>query len=261
MKRQILGLLICLLIVCTAWRLGSGHRHDLDFQDGSTVRIRRGRIITWEKDGKTLARRKSRKKIYYSKSLDVDRDGEDELILLLGTPRINGKKDLCIIKKDLSFMVKDFNVSILNPKDFMIGEVNGDGVPDLLMLVYKTSRLHPVYAWRPFFYQVSEGTLKPLWRGSRLSSPFTEIVLCDTDGDEKDELIAVEYNRYCRKYLRAYQWNGFGFTGIASGKDYLEIRNLRIQEGVLSAEFMEEKTQTGEAYIQGERILTKEMRP
>lgn len=261
MKRQVLGLLICVLMVGLTCGLSSGYHRKFEFEDGSEVHIRRGRSITWEKDGKVLARRGSRKKIYYAKALDVDRDGEQELILLLGTPRVNGQKDLCIMKKDLSFLVKDFKASILNPRDFMVGEVNGDGVPDLLMLVYKTSRLHPVYALRPFFYQISEGSLKPLWRGSRLSSPFTEIVLNDTDGDAKDELLSIEYNRHRRKFLRAYQWNGFGFTGFASGKDHLDIRDLQVREGVLVAQFMEETAEEREIFIQGERILTKEMRP
>lgn len=261
MKRYFLGFLICGFAVCLIMWRNSGYRADYELEDGSSIRIRRGHLISFQKDGKTLAEKTSRKKIYFSKMLDIDGDDEKELLILLGSSRVNEPKELCIFKSDLTYVVKDFSVSRLNPIDFMVGEVNGDGVRELLMLVYKTSRLHPIYTIRPFFYQVSEGTLKPLWRGSRLSAPFTELLLTDTDGDGVDELLAVEYNHYKRKYIRAYRWNGFGFTAFADTEDYLHIHGLSMKDAVPVARFLDQKETLRRLLVGKETIHTKEMSP
>lgn len=261
MRRHFFGFLICAFITGVVSFWYAGHRVDYESEDGYEIRIRRGHVISSVKDGEVRAERVSRKKIYYSEMLDVDGDGKRELLILLGSPRINAPKELCIFKDDLSYVVKDFSVTRLNPIDFTVGEMNDDGVRELLMLVYKTSRLHPVYMMRPFFYQVSGETLKPIWRGSRLSAPFSEILLNDIDGDGVDELFAVEYNRYRRKYIRAYRWNGFGFTAFATGKDYLDIHELSTKGNEVVVRVLGRTEMFGQVLLKEDKILIKEMKP
>lgn len=129
----------------------------------------------------------------------------------------------------LEIFRKDF--TDFNPWKITIGDVNGDGIDDISIGVYKESPLHPVMAKRPFIYNYTEEDLKPLWRGSRLSKPFVDYDFIDIDGDEMDELISIEILSDDRKVINTYKWKGFGFEGYKESMDFKDLSNLEIKDG------------------------------
>jgi hypothetical protein len=71
----------------------------------------------------------------------------------------------------------------IRPMKVQLGDINGDGVCEISVCVYKTTTFHPVLAKRPFFFDLVDGNLIPVWLGSRLSRPFDDYILYDIDGD------------------------------------------------------------------------------
>jgi len=109
-------------------------------------------------------------------------DGKEYLKDLIIYDTRSGKRE--VFRKDMSD---------LNPWKLMVGDVDGDGLDEISIGVYKESPLHPVMAKRPFFYNFNGEDLVPKWRGSRLSRPFEDYILFDLDKDRIMEVVSVEY--------------------------------------------------------------------
>jgi hypothetical protein len=108
----------------------------------------------------------------------------------------------------------------IRPMKVQLGDVNGDGVREVSLCVYKTTAFHPVLAKRPFFFDLAEGNLIPVWLGSRLSRPFDDYILYDIDGDGIDEIISVERLEDGARVLAVYDWAGFGFEMRAQSRGF-----------------------------------------
>jgi hypothetical protein len=104
-----------------------------------------------------------------------------------------------------------------------LGDVDGDGRIEALVLVTGYARFDPQPALRPFVYGWDGARLYPKWLGSRLSRPFDDATLGDLDGDGRDELVAVERTRDGRRELAAYRWRGFGFERLATSDPVEEV--------------------------------------
>jgi len=104
-----------------------------------------------------------------------------------------------------------FDLTEIKPLDIQAGDINGDGIAEIAVCVYKTAEFHPVPAKRPFFYDLKEGRLEPIWLGSRLSRPFADCILFDVDHDDIEEIISIEFTENGNKVLTVYDWKGFGF--------------------------------------------------
>jgi len=102
-----------------------------------------------------------------------------------------------------------------------LGDINGDGVPEIALCVYKTAKFHPVMAKRPFFFDLIDGNLIPVWLGSRLSRPFDDYILYDIDGNNTDELISVELLENGNRVVTLYSWKGFGFEVSAQSEEFI----------------------------------------
>jgi hypothetical protein len=104
-----------------------------------------------------------------------------------------------------------FDLSDYKPMKVQLGDINGDGVNEVSVCVYKTAKFHPVMAKRPFFFDLVGGNLVPVWLGSRLSRPFDDYILFDVNDDGADEIISIEALEDGRRVVAAYNWKGFGF--------------------------------------------------
>lgn len=104
-----------------------------------------------------------------------------------------------------------FDLSEIKPLYIQAGDINGDGTAELAVCVYKTAEFHPVPAKRPFFYDLTDGGLEPVWLGSRLARPFADYILFDVDDDGIEEIISIEFTENGNQVLAVYDWKGFGF--------------------------------------------------
>lgn len=155
-------------------------------------------------------------------------DGENYLVGLI-------QEDIAILSLSEGFTeVYRKNYSHLKPWKIALGDVDGNGIDEISMGVYKESPLHPVMAKRPFIYSFIDGEMQPKWRGSRLSRPFIDYDFYDIDHDGVDELISIEILKEGRNLINVYKWKGFGFEGFIEGGDYESIEELDKKEsGIL----------------------------
>ncbi len=147
-------------------------------------------------------------------------DGENYLVGLI-------EEDIVILSLSEGFpQVYRKNYSHLKPWKIALGDVDGNGIDEISMGVYKESPLHPIMAKRPFIYSFIEGEMQPKWRGSRLSRPFIDYEFYDLDDDGIDELISIEILKEGRNIINAYKWKGFGFEGFIESEDFESISDL-----------------------------------
>lgn len=112
------------------------------------------------------------------------------------------------------------------PGRVSLGDVDGDGGPEALVVVTGVARFDKHMRLRPFVYGWSGRRLYPKWLGSRLSRPFVDAALTDIDGDGRAEIVAVERTRDDAFELAAYRWKQFGFERIATSAPAAEIASF-----------------------------------
>ncbi len=128
-----------------------------------------------------------------------------------------------------------------------IGDLNRDGKPDVTLLLWRPFRPWPVDRWLPNGGRIADfhnaegqschiiligwtrGEVHELWAGSAMADPITSFAVVDLDGDNSQELVALE-GRYSdpmpslealerpapARVLKVWEWNGFGFTAVSS---------------------------------------------
>jgi hypothetical protein len=119
-----------------------------------------------------------------------------------------------------------------------ITDLNQDGTPEATLLVWRPFRPWPVDQWLPHGgrianFQDSEGNschiiligwrgtgYGELWAGSALAEPVKSFAAADLNGDNAQELVTLE-GTYAdsrlatARGLKAWEWNGFGFTIVS----------------------------------------------
>jgi hypothetical protein len=122
-----------------------------------------------------------------------------------------------------------------------ITDLNQDGAAEATLLVWRPFRPWPVDQWLPYggridHFQDGEGNscsiiligwrgngYGELWAGSALAEPIKSFAAADLNGDNTQELVTLE-GRYADsrlapgRGLKAWEWNGFGFTSVSSMK-------------------------------------------
>ncbi len=143
------------------------------------------------------------------------------------------------------------DLSRIKPMKVQLGDVNGDGISEIAICVYKTTKFHPVMAKRPFFFDLVEGNLIPVWLGSRLSRPFDDYILYDIDVDGIDELISIELLENRQRVIAVYNWRGFGFEMLTQSEEFdgelrfdSDLAGQAAETGEISAVFSGFKEQT-----------------
>lgn len=160
---------------------------------------------------------------------DIDGDGEDELVLIRKRFFSKYGGEVIIYSSDDEEVYRrDF--SDLKPWKLALGDIDGDGIDEVSIGVYKKTIFHPVMAKRPFIYRYEDGELYPKWRGSRLSRPFEDYVFYDIDENGIDEIMAIETLEDGEKLINTYKWRAFGFEGYKESKAFEYMDNIRIEE-------------------------------
>lgn len=163
---------------------------------------------------------------------DINNDGDDKILLVIGEKRAEFGDTLVMLEFDGKKLKEIYNQSfeVLNPWKVQTCDVDGDGQKEISLGVYKKSEFHPVMAKRPFIYEWQDRQLIPKWRGSRLSRPFTDYIFFDMNESGSDELLAIEILENGNKILHAYKWKGFGFEGVGESLPFKEIKKIQILE-------------------------------
>ncbi len=84
------------------------------------------------------------------------------------------------------------------------GDVNDDGVEDVLVGVVKTTRFDPVSARRLFIFKNLDGMIRPLWMGSRLGGVLEDFRF---KGGKVWTLQSTADGLYV---VLEHRWRGFG---------------------------------------------------
>jgi hypothetical protein len=134
-------------------------------------------------------------------------------------------------------------------KQAAVADLNQDGRPEVVLLVWRPFKAWPVDQWLPSGGRINgfhdaedmschiiligwvEGQFRERWAGSALAAPVKSFAVADLTGEGKQLLVALE-SEYTdplsapARRLKIWEWNGFGFT-LVSQKDgpfgYLSI--------------------------------------
>lgn len=167
-------------------------------------------------------------KVVSSCKSDLDKDGLEEELYLTKKEDSPYGKDLLIRTEEKE--IGRYNLEALNPWKVQVADIDGDGIKEISIGVYKTAKFHPVMEKRPFIYNWDKEGLSPKWLGSRLSRPFDDYIFSDIDQDGMEELISIERLSNGRKVINSYKWKGFGFEGMGESRDFQEIAALQIKD-------------------------------
>lgn len=163
---------------------------------------------------------------------DIDGDGSHEEIVLTKRSFFKYGNEVIIYSIEGTEIYRE-DFSDLKPWKIAVGDVDGDGINEVSIGVYKETIFHPVMDKRPFIYTFKDNRLHPKWRGSRLSRPFTDYLFYDIDNDGMDEIIAIEFLKDGQKAINTYKWKGFGFEGLLESEGYKDIGNLQHRDGLI----------------------------
>jgi len=109
----------------------------------------------------------------------------------------------------------------------LLGDATGDGIPDLLLSVWKVGSFGPhkpfwvsgedaTYRNHLFIFKLTGDAVKAAWQSSDLARPNHAVFLSDLDRDGRNELIALEGSYDDPKAARTtvWRWNGWGFSFV-----------------------------------------------
>lgn len=160
-------------------------------------------------------------------SVDMNRDGQPEEIDLEAGRAVLRQGSELLWSSPESWQVQSVR----------LGDLNRDGLPELVLLVWRPWQPWPVDRVLPFGGRIDGfknaagmschliligwrgHSFGERWAGSALAEPLTAIEVADLDGDGRVELAALEgsYTGSPGKpaaSLTVWAWNGFGFSLI-----------------------------------------------
>jgi len=91
---------------------------------------------------------------------------------------------------------------------FEVGDVNGDGTDDIAVGVTKATRFDRNMGKRIFLFQLQDGSIIPLWLGSRVSQPLFDFRLLRVQ--ERKNIRTIEKEQDGSYLVAEYEWYGFG---------------------------------------------------
>jgi hypothetical protein len=159
---------------------------------------------------------------------DLDRDGSPESLQLT-----SGRLAIISSGKIGWSSPKEWNVIQAGFTD-----LNGDGSNEVTLLVWRPFLPWPVDQWLRYGGRISNfqniagyscqliligwksGVYREIWAGSALAEPVAAFLAADLDHDGNQELVTLE-KKYSdeqsspARVLKAWKWNGFGFTLVS----------------------------------------------
>jgi len=91
---------------------------------------------------------------------------------------------------------------------FQVGDIDNNGIQDLMVGVIKTTRFDRLFSKRLFIFQNYQGYVRPLWLGSRLSNPLIDFKFVNVNGGAR--IWSVELDKDDTYQVVEYKWYSFG---------------------------------------------------
>ncbi len=93
---------------------------------------------------------------------------------------------------------------------FQIGDIDDDGVDDMIVGVIKTTRFDSTLSKRIFIFKNYKGLVRPLWLGSRLGQPLEDFAFIMEQ--DKPFIRSIERERSGKYLVADYKWKRFGLV-------------------------------------------------
>ncbi len=124
-------------------------------------------------------------------------------------------------------------------RQVLIADLNHDGQPEAVLLVWRPFKPWPVDAWLPYGGRIKEfhnsagmscqiiligwyeNAFRERWAGSALAEPVNSLAAADLLGNGRQLLVTLE-SQYDdppsapARRLKIWEWNGFGFTIVTT---------------------------------------------
>lgn len=169
-------------------------------------------------------------------SADFDDDGIPETLMLL-----NGRASLRTQGQTRWQSPKTWRVA-----QVQIADLNRDGLPEVVLLVWRTFKPWPVDTWLPKGGRIEsfhdsngrschiiligwkQEAFRELWAGSALAEPINRFAAVDLMGNGQQYLVTLEgeYDNAPStpaRQLKVWEWNGFGFTVVNELQDAFNL--------------------------------------
>jgi hypothetical protein len=144
----------------------------------------------------------SRSGTFASGAIDLTGDGVSEIIRRQGEEVEIVQEGRTVWRSPSEWQVRDL----------ALGDPNGDGRYEALLVVDKTSASGAVTS-QPFVIGYRNGIYRDLWGGSPVEAPILEVELGDLDSDGLEELAAIEAPADdSARHLTVWRWHGWGFS-------------------------------------------------
>jgi hypothetical protein len=161
-------------------------------------------------------------------SIDFDGDGTSETLALT-----SGQ---AVIQSD--GQIRWQSPASWDVRQAQIADLNRDGLPEAVLLVWRPFKPWPVDTWLPHggriegFHDAAgrschliligwgNGTFRERWAGSALAEPVKTFAVADLTGNGKQFLVTLD-SSYAdplsapARQLKVWEWNGFGFTVVS----------------------------------------------
>jgi hypothetical protein len=162
-------------------------------------------------------------------SADFDNDGKAETLTLRDGQAAIQRRDQILWQSPAAWQVGQAT----------IGDLNRDGRPEVVLLVWRPFKPWPVDTWLPHGGRIADfhdssgrschiiligwyqDAFRERWAGSALADPVKSLAIADLTGNGKQLLVTLEA-RYDdptstpARYLKVWEWNGFGFSLVSS---------------------------------------------
>lgn len=91
---------------------------------------------------------------------------------------------------------------------FQTGDIDNNGIDDIMVGVIKTTRFDSTMSKRLFIFKNYKGFVRPLWLGSRLGQPLEDF--CFVKDNDGSFIRSIEKERSGKYLVAEYRWQKFG---------------------------------------------------
>ncbi len=114
----------------------------------------------------------------------------------------------------------------LKPWKLELGDVDGDGMIEIVTAVRKTTYYDREERNRLFVFNYGEAGLVKKWTGSQIAGNWTDFEIGDLVSTRGEEIVFLSRTKEGRDKLFVYAWYDFGFLMLAQSEEYQEITGV-----------------------------------